>query len=117
MSSTPNENAYSKQNPSFGGNSGANRPEFSREGNSDSGAAKRTELSKDFHDITKRSGQLATDAATMVQENASQYYDKGMQKAKKFEKSLESRIQKNPIQSLLIVAGVGMVLGALWNRR
>jgi ElaB/YqjD/DUF883 family membrane-anchored ribosome-binding protein len=34
-----------------------------------------------------------------------------------WEESLEARIRKNPLQSLLIAAGVGLVLGAVWKSR
>ncbi|MBF0104400.1 MAG: hypothetical protein HQM16_03630 [Deltaproteobacteria bacterium] len=78
---------------------------------------KRHDLGMDFQDLSKATSTLATDAANMVQEKASEYYDQGMNEVKRFEKGLESRIQNKPIQSLLIVAGIGLVLGALWNRR
>lgn len=78
---------------------------------------KRPDLGKDFHDLSKITGTLAGDAVKLVQKNASQYYDQGIKQAEKFEKNIESRIQKHPLQSLLIVAGVGLVLGALWHHR
>jgi ElaB/YqjD/DUF883 family membrane-anchored ribosome-binding protein len=70
--------------------------------------------------FSKHSAELkgkGEDALNLVQENAAEYYDQGIKQMKKFEKGITSRIQKNPIQSLLIVAGVGLVFGTLWNRR
>lgn len=78
---------------------------------------KQSDLGKDLRELSKITGVLATDAVNLVQKNASQYYDQGLKQAKKFEKSVEGRIQSHPLQSLMIVAGVGLVLGALWNRR
>lgn len=70
-----------------------------------------------LQDLTKRTGVLANEAAHMVQENAAEYYQQGLKKAENIGHNVEMRIQKNPIQSLLIVAGIGLVMGALWNRR
>lgn len=78
---------------------------------------KRHDLGRDLHDLSNATSMLASDAVDMVQENASEYYDQGMKKVKKLRTSLEDRIQNKPLQSLLIVAGVGLVLGVLWNRR
>lgn len=85
---------------------------------------KASDLSKDFQDLGKITSTIASDtahlvqnAAHKVQDNAAQYYGQGIEQAKKFSMSVESRIQKHPLQSLLIVAGVGLVLGTLWNRR
>jgi len=40
-----------------------------------------------------------------------------MEKAQKLEKTLETKIKENPLQALLIAAGVGFVIGAWWRRR
>ena len=44
-------------------------------------------------------------------------YDQGLRKAQDVEKAVETYIRDKPVQSLLIAAGVGLVLGALWGRR
>ena len=74
-------------------------------------------LGRDFKDLGQATSHVASEAAHMAKENASEYYDMGIKQAKIFEKSIENRIQTHPLQSLLIVAGVGLVMGALWNRR
>lgn len=75
------------------------------------------DLGKAFHDISKMTGAITHDAVNRIKDNAAQFYGQGLNQAKKFEKGIENRIQSHPIQSLLIVAGVGLVLGSLWNRR
>lgn len=37
------------------------------------------------------------------------------QKAQEWEKGLESRIRQRPIRSLAVAAGVGVLLGLLWD--
>src|SRR3989338_2419654 len=80
-------------------------------------SGKGADIRQDFKDLGKITGSLAGDAVNMVKENAGEYYDQGIRQAKIFGKSVESRIQKHPLQSLLIMAGAGLILGTLWNRR
>ncbi len=47
---------------------------------------------------------------------ASDYMHQGVDKAKQFEHSVEQYIREKPIQSVLIAAGIGVVLGALLKR-
>ncbi len=69
---------------------------------------------EDLGSITK---ELAGDVVGKFQENAAKYYDQGMKKAGSFEKGLEKKISENPLVSLLVAAGVGLVAGAFFNRR
>lgn len=85
---------------------------------------KATEVGQDIKDLGKITGALAGDATNKVKENVAHYveqgkglYAQGVKEAQKLEEKVESRVQKNPIQSLLIIGGIGLVLGALWNRR
>jgi ElaB/YqjD/DUF883 family membrane-anchored ribosome-binding protein len=65
-------------------------------------------------------GSTARDAATEkfsdLKQQASDYYDQGRASAEEWEKGIEEYVQEKPIQSLLIAAGVGLVLGMLWKR-
>jgi ElaB/YqjD/DUF883 family membrane-anchored ribosome-binding protein len=44
-------------------------------------------------------------------------YDEGRRKAQEMERVVETYIREKPVQSLLIAAGAGLVLGLLWARR
>lgn len=78
---------------------------------------KKIDLGKDFQDLGKITGSLAHDAVQVVKDNASEYYEEGTKQVKNIKKGIETHIQEKPLQSLLIVAGIGLVLGVLWNRR
>jgi len=52
-----------------------------------------------------------------IRDRANEYYEQGKQRAREWEQNLESYVQEKPIQSLLIAAGVGVLLGILWKRR
>jgi ElaB/YqjD/DUF883 family membrane-anchored ribosome-binding protein len=58
----------------------------------------------------------ATERYSDLRDQASQYYEQGRQRATEMEQSLEQYVHEKPIQSLLIAAGVGMLLGVLWKR-
>jgi ElaB/YqjD/DUF883 family membrane-anchored ribosome-binding protein len=51
-----------------------------------------------------------------LRQQANEYYEQGRQRATEWEQGLEQYVQDKPIQSLLIAAGVGMLLGVLWKR-
>jgi ElaB/YqjD/DUF883 family membrane-anchored ribosome-binding protein len=47
---------------------------------------------------------------------AGEYYEQGRQKAMEWSEDIESYVREQPIKSLMIAAGVGLVLGFLWRR-
>ncbi|MDB5297471.1 MAG: hypothetical protein JWO31_3454 [Phycisphaerales bacterium] len=68
---------------------------------------------------TEKAGQLKDQASAMYdqgKEQAQQYYDQGKAALGQYEESLESYIREKPLQSVLIAAGVGAVLGILMKR-
>ena len=74
-------------------------------------------LGHDVQELGKAGRELANDAVGILRDNASEYYQQGVKKAQSLEKNLETKIKENPLQALLIAAGVGFVLGAIWKRR
>ncbi len=52
-----------------------------------------------------------------IKDHASDYYDQGRAKAREWEGALEDYIRDYPLQSLLIAAGAGVLLGMLLRRR
>jgi len=78
---------------------------------------KAANLGQDVQELGKLSKEIAQDTVGMLRENAGDYYEQGLKKAQKLEKSFESKIRENPLRSLMIAAGVGLVVGFLWSRR
>lgn len=63
--------------------------------------------------------ELSTQAqqlGTQVQETASEYYEQGRETLQEWNQSLEAQIRQKPLQSLLVVGGIGFLLGLLWRR-
>lgn len=77
---------------------------------------KLSNLEKDLRDLTKISKAMASDTVGMLKANAGEYYEKGKERAKVWEHDLEDKIQKHPLQSLLIALGVGWLIGLLFRR-
>lgn len=61
--------------------------------------------------------EVASNTLDAVKENASKYYQQGVEKAKELEGDLEGKIKEYPLKSLLIAAGVGVLVGMLFKRR
>ena len=56
------------------------------------------------------------ETARQVSETASQYYAQGREKMGELEHYLEDNIRAKPVQSVLLAAGVGMLIALLWKR-
>jgi len=50
------------------------------------------------------------------EETASDYYQQGRQQMEAVEHTLEEGIRANPLQSVLIAAGIGMLLGLVLKK-
>lgn len=66
-------------------------------------------------------GQMAREAAKarfdQAREAASDYYQRAKDKAMEWEEGMEDYVREKPVRSLLIAAGVGLLLGILLRRR
>ena len=69
----------------------------------------------------KNSYSQARDAARQavgqVKERASEYYSQGRERATEFGHKVEDMVREQPMKSVLIAAGAGLVLGMLLRRR
>lgn len=65
-------------------------------------------------------GHQVKDAAKEQYENlrnqAADYYEQGKETVEQYTDSVEHYIQEQPIKSVLIAAGVGILMGILWKR-
>jgi ElaB/YqjD/DUF883 family membrane-anchored ribosome-binding protein len=72
-------------------------------------------------DDLQQMGTIARDAAQErlddLQNTASEYYERGVDKMHEVEQSVEEYICRQPVKSVLIAAGIGLVLGRFMMRR
>jgi ElaB/YqjD/DUF883 family membrane-anchored ribosome-binding protein len=84
------------------------------------GASQVRETAQQVQQNLRDLGGQVRDAASQqygrLREQASDYYEQGRARAEEIEQSLEQYVQEKPIQSLLMAAGVGLLLGILWKR-
>jgi len=70
-------------------------------------------LKKDVEQLGKAMKEVAEDSVDYVRENVMDYYQKGQEMVQDASESMEGKIKKYPLRSLLIAAGVGFLLGVL----
>ena len=84
---------------------------------SDRLGAQAKEVSKDL----KEMGDIVRDAAQekigQVRENAAEYVEQGREKVHGVACACEQYVRERPLRSILIAAGIGLLLGRFWTRR
>lgn len=75
------------------------------------------QLQQNLREMGSQVRDAASEKIGQLRDRASEYYEQGRRRAAEWEQNLESYVQEKPIQSLLIAAGVGMLLGIFWRRR
>jgi ElaB/YqjD/DUF883 family membrane-anchored ribosome-binding protein len=74
------------------------------------------QVTQNLRNIGSQARDAANEKFNDLKQQANEYYDQGRERAQEWEKTLEDYVQEKPIQSILIAAGVGLVLGVLWKR-
>lgn len=59
---------------------------------------------------------VASEKYGKVRDAAGEYYEQGREKVGEYQGQLETYVREQPIKALLIAAGAGLVLGAIWKR-
>jgi ElaB/YqjD/DUF883 family membrane-anchored ribosome-binding protein len=74
------------------------------------------QVTQNLRSIGSQARDAANEKFNDLKQQANDYYEQGRGQAQEWEQGLEQYVQEKPIQSLLIAAGVGLVLGMLWKR-
>ena len=74
------------------------------------------QVGQGLRDMGGQAREMVSEQYDNLREQAGQYYEQGRERAHEWEQGLEDYVHEKPIQSLLIAAGVGMLLGMLWKR-
>lgn len=75
------------------------------------------ELSNDLQAMSGTARDAAKEQIGQMGENVSEMYEQGREKAHDVQRTLEQFILDQPLKSLLIAAGVGLLFGRFWMRR
>jgi len=57
-----------------------------------------------------------SDTARQVSETASAYYEQGREQIEQVGQYLEDHIRQKPLQSMVMAAGIGMIIAFLWKK-
>jgi ElaB/YqjD/DUF883 family membrane-anchored ribosome-binding protein len=75
------------------------------------------EVAGKLHDIGSKATDAAREQYDRLRDTAGEYFQDGRERARQWRTDLEGFVQEKPIKSLLIAAGVGMLVGFIWRRR
>lgn len=92
------------------------RPRSERRANGRFGRKART-VTQDLQELGGMAREMAEEKVEQLRASASEYCEEGRDKVQQVERSFEQFIRQQPLKSILIAAGVGMLLGGLWMRR
>jgi ElaB/YqjD/DUF883 family membrane-anchored ribosome-binding protein len=67
-------------------------------------------------DKTHEVSAHVSETARQVSETASEYYEQGREQIAHVGQYLEEHIRDKPLQSVLMAAGLGMILAFLWRK-
>jgi ElaB/YqjD/DUF883 family membrane-anchored ribosome-binding protein len=98
------------------GRATANRARANRTA-SDRLGAQAKKVTEDIQELGGIAGEAAQEKLGQLRETASDRYEEGREKVQQVERTFEQYVQEHPVKSLLIAAGVGLVLGRFWMRR
>jgi ElaB/YqjD/DUF883 family membrane-anchored ribosome-binding protein len=90
------------------GSSGASRQDMQQ---------KVQDLKQNVQELSSSARQMASEQYDTLRTSANDYIEQGRARAMEMERSLESQIRDQPLKSVLMAAGFGLVLGVLWSRR
>ena len=77
---------------------------------------KASEVASNVRDTAAQLRDSATEQYQNAKDAASEYYQAGRDKAMQWEEQLETYVRQQPVKALLIAAGVGAIIGAIWKR-
>jgi ElaB/YqjD/DUF883 family membrane-anchored ribosome-binding protein len=75
-----------------------------------------SQVASQVRDLGSQARDVATEQYQAVRDGAAEYYNAGREKAQQWEQQLEDYVREQPLKSVLIAAGVGVLLGVIWKR-
>lgn len=98
------------------GHATANRARANRPASARPGKKARTVL-QDIQELGGLAREMAQEKVEQLRTGASEYSEEGRDKVRQVERDFAQYVREQPLKSILIAAGVGLVLGRFWVRR
>ena len=80
------------------------------------GRAEAAKVGESFEDIGRHARDYAEQKIETLRDTATGYLQQGRDTAKQLEQRVENRIVEKPLQSLLLAAVIGFILGLFYRR-
>jgi ElaB/YqjD/DUF883 family membrane-anchored ribosome-binding protein len=77
---------------------------------------KLSETRENLADVGHLAKEAVQDKLHQLRDRASSGYGAGKEKLHEYEESLANVVRESPMKSVLIAAGVGLLLGFVWRR-
>jgi ElaB/YqjD/DUF883 family membrane-anchored ribosome-binding protein len=74
-------------------------------------------LAEDLQELGGMAREMATEKVEQVRSNVASCANEGRERVRSVEHSIEEYIREQPLKSMLIATGVGLLLGRFWMRR
>ena len=74
-------------------------------------------VTQDIRELGGMAREMAQEKVEQLRTGASEYYEEGRDKVQQVEHGFERFVREQPVKSILIAAGLGVLLGGLWMRR
>ena len=74
-------------------------------------------VTQDFQELGGMAREMAQEKVEQLRASAAEYCEEGRDRVQQVERGFEQFVRQQPLKSILIAAGVGMLLGGLWMRR
>jgi len=98
------------------GNAKSNRAPTKRAANGRMSKQAR-KVTQEVQEMGLTARDIAQEKIEYLRERASDYKDQGRAEIKKLERTMEQYIRERPLKTILIAAGIGLLVGRFWMRR
>ena len=77
---------------------------------------KASDVASSLRDMSGNVKEAAVHQYEHARDSAAEYYQAGKDKAVQWQENVEQYVREQPLKSVAIAAGVGVMLGFLWRR-
>ena len=95
---------------------GAHAPGRQESGSAQERREQGQDLGTQVQDLGTQVSHTAQELTAQGKEVAAEYYQEGRERVLAWQQQLEEQVREKPMQSLLIAAGIGLVIGLLKRR-
>jgi len=74
-------------------------------------------VAKDLQEMGASARRVAGDSVEALRDSANEYLEEGRERVRELSDTVQTRIQEQPMTSILVATAVGFLLGVLWVRR